>query len=174
MRWFAAVCLLFAACSTPTHLSRDEARPFPAPARSAPVAVAPRVSVVENSQPVDEAATQAWLQQQIERRRAENPEPEPIYRYVEQIVEHPVYVERPVYPSDPYSYRGLGWDECGEPVYVARRRWHHAPDCSPFPIHTALGAGIGAIIGHQSHHRDRGALIGGGLGLLLDLGRWCR
>lgn len=41
-----------------------------------------------------------------------------------------------------------------------------------FPINTAVGAGIGAIIGHQRGRRDRGALIGGGVGLLFDLNRW--
>ncbi len=33
-------------------------------------------------------------------------------------------------------------------------------------IGTAAGAGIGAIIGHQSGNRDKGALIGGAAGAL--------
>lgn len=178
MRSAAVAFCLLAACSAPAHLVRDDARPFPAATRQEPEPLPTRGPDAGAFQPVDESATQAWLQQQIERRRAEHPEPEPIYRYVEQVVEKPVYVEYPVYTAEPchepYSDRGVGWDDRGEPVYVARHRWYREPDCSPFPIHTALGAGIGAIIGHQSHHRDRGALIGGGLGLLLDLGRWCR
>ena len=32
--------------------------------------------------------------------------------------------------------------------------------------------GLGAIIGHQSGHRDEGAAIGAGIGLLFDLARW--
>ena len=43
-----------------------------------------------------------------------------------------------------------------------------------FPINAAVGAGVGAILGHQSGRRDAGALIGGGIGLLFDLGRWLR
>jgi hypothetical protein len=44
----------------------------------------------------------------------------------------------------------------------------------PFPFHTVLGAGIGAVIGHQSGQRSAGAWIGGGIGLALDLQRWSR
>ena len=35
-----------------------------------------------------------------------------------------------------------------------------------------LGAGIGAIIGHQSGHRTQGAVIGAASGLLLDSMNW--
>ena len=41
-----------------------------------------------------------------------------------------------------------------------------------FPVNTVVGAGVGAVIGHQRGRRDRGALIGAGLGLLFDLNRW--
>ena len=54
------------------------------------------------------------------------------------------------------------------------RRSYRAGRPSRFPVNTAVGAGIGAIIGHQSGRRDRGALIGGGIGLLFDLSRWSR
>ena len=40
---------------------------------------------------------------------------------------------------------------------------------STFPIHTLAGAGIGAIIGHQSDHEAQGAWIGAGVGLLFDV-----
>ncbi len=43
-----------------------------------------------------------------------------------------------------------------------------------FPVNTFVGAGVGALIGRHSHHRGRGALIGGSIGLLLDIGRWWR
>ncbi|MFK7738866.1 MAG: hypothetical protein AB8H80_00985 [Planctomycetota bacterium] len=43
-----------------------------------------------------------------------------------------------------------------------------------FPVNTAIGAGIGAIVGHQRGRRGRGALVGSGIGLLFDLARWTR
>ncbi|HEY3226883.1 MAG TPA: glycine zipper family protein [Planctomycetota bacterium] len=49
------------------------------------------------------------------------------------------------------------------------------PDMSLFPFVSdtvLLGAGVGAIIGHQSGHRTRGALIGAGAGFLLDRWSW--
>jgi len=49
------------------------------------------------------------------------------------------------------------------------------PDMSLFPFVSdtvLLGAGVGAIIGHQSGHRTRGALIGAGAGFLLDRLAW--
>ncbi|HTF57707.1 MAG TPA: glycine zipper family protein [Planctomycetota bacterium] len=49
------------------------------------------------------------------------------------------------------------------------------PDMSLFPFVSdtvLLGAGVGAIIGHQSGHRTRGALIGAGAGFLLDRWTW--
>jgi hypothetical protein len=49
---------------------------------------------------------------------------------------------------------------------------HRSYRRSRFPVNTVVGAGIGAIIGHQRGRRDRGALIGGGVGLLFDLNRW--
>ena len=62
--------------------------------------------------------------------------------------------------------------------YVDEQGWYVATapqpryDETPFPINTALGAGLGAIIGNQSGHSERGAWIGSGVGLLLDIGRW--
>jgi hypothetical protein len=40
-----------------------------------------------------------------------------------------------------------------------------------FPVGTAVGAGVGAVIGNQSGRRGRGAAIGAGLGLLFDITR---
>lgn len=82
--------------------------------------------------------------------------------------------EPPVYEPIPPSGRAAA----SYPVYVdwyddvqyGRRRWHEPV----FPVNTLVGAGIGAAIGHQSHHRNRGALIGGSVGLLFDLARWSR
>ena len=60
--------------------------------------------------------------------------------------------------ADPYA-RGYCEPRCREP-------W--------FPVGTAVGAGIGAVIGEVSNgHATDGAWIGGGIGLLFDLGRTC-
>jgi hypothetical protein len=92
------------------------------------------------------------------------------YRTFTQTVEVPVevVVEREVaVPGEPYYVGTRGyrdWDEYDR----ARRRgtW--------FPVNTVVGAGVGAIIGHQRGHRGRGALIGAHAGLLLDVARWWR
>lgn len=67
----------------------------------------------------------------------------------------------------------------GEPVYVGTRGYRDWYDYDRarrrgpwFPVHTVVGAGVGAIIGHQHGHRGRGAWIGAHTGLLLDLARW--
>ena len=125
----------------------------------------------------NEGATNQWLQQQVEERNARNPEraPEPVYQVVEKEV--PVYVDRPVhhyYRAPRYDYGGYGWDDCGEPVYGYRTYGYYGDRHrhSGFPVHTALGAGMGAIIGNQFHHQSgRGAAIGAGVGLLIDLFR---
>lgn len=100
----------------------------------------------------------------------------PTYRTVVHVVEVPV--EAPVRvqawadtqpQSSPYDPSYDAWVDAYR-YQDSRRRWREPF----FPINTALGAGVGAIIGHQSHRRGRGALIGGGLGLLLDLDRWFR
>ena len=93
----------------------------------------------------------------------------PTYRTVIHVVEQPVYIAPPAENEARWD-EGV-WDE-GE--WDAARRYERV-DVPPrpwFPVHTALGAGIGAIIGHQSGDRAEGAWIGGSLGLLLDLGRW--
>ncbi len=95
----------------------------------------------------------------------------PIYRTVIEIVEVPVEgrVEMPqVYEPEPRrDYRQ--YDD-----YLRYRSSyrHRSYRRSRFPVNTVVGAGIGAIIGHQRGRRDRGALIGGGVGLLFDLNRW--
>ncbi len=127
------------------------------------------------SAPTNEDATRAWFDRTIEERRSANPAqpPAPIY----QTVERTVYVDRPTFYSDMYAgygtgdYRGYGYDEYGQPLYVQPYYYRSRGHRSTFPVNTAIGAGIGAIIGHQSHHRDRGAAIGAGIGLLFDLAR---
>ncbi len=95
----------------------------------------------------DSEARRAWFEQEIERARYVPPPP-------------PVET-RIVYERVPYD----------DGYYVRQ------PDCRyddgpSFPINTAAGASLGAIIGNQSGHCDEGALIGAGIGLLFDFARW--
>jgi hypothetical protein len=187
--------LSFAACQGPSYASRPELPPRivatpPAAATSGEATGAPTAPVTADNpqtqqwlqQEIDRAAppapahftppvngttneqaTQQWLQQQIEERNARNPEqpPAPIY----QTVEHTTYVDRPVYSQD------QNYDDRGQPVYGSPyygNPYYGHP--STFPVHTAIGAGMGAIIGNQFHHQSgQGAAIGAGVGLLLDL-----
>jgi len=87
----------------------------------------------------------------------------------------PLPIARPnVYVVDSPRYRRGDWN--GE-VWVAADPWGvpYAPYYKRprvrFPVNTAVGAGIGAIVGHQRGRRHRGALIGGSIGLLFDLQR---
>lgn len=86
------------------------------------------------------------------------------------------YVEVPV--GAPEATNAAGGEVVSSDVYPAYvdyyRRDGHRWRGPYFPVNTAFGAGIGALIGHQSRHRGRGALIGGSIGLLLDIGRWWR
>ena len=90
----------------------------------------------------------------------------PVYRSFVERVEVPV--ERVVEVAPP----ARTYD-----VYVedpSRRSAPRRRASNPFPVQTAIGAGVGAVLGHQAGRRDAGALIGGGIGLLFDLGRWSR
>ncbi|MHC5064643.1 MAG: glycine zipper family protein [Planctomycetota bacterium] len=111
-----------------------------------PPANLPPAVVSVRDQPVyeNEEATQDFLQLQIDRSTEVKPPEEPAVRAFERTV----YV-------DQYG------DSRPSPV----RR-------STFPIQTAIGAGVGAIIGHQSGDRGEGAAIGAGVGLLLDFMSW--
>jgi len=93
----------------------------------------------------------------------------PIYRTVVEVVEVPVEVR-----SEPQQSSG------GQPLsyvdpyddYLRYRESSQPRRGSWVPVNTLVGAGIGAIIGNQSGDSDQGALIGGGIGLLMDLTRW--
>lgn len=105
-------------------------------------------------QELNEDATRAWLDRTIEERRAANPDVPPTP------IQETVYVDRPVYHQ---GYPVNGYDAYGQPVY------QQCPQPSTtFPLNTLVGAGVGAAIGHQSHHQNEGAWIGAGIGLLLD------
>jgi hypothetical protein len=118
-------------------------------------------------QQTNEEATRAWLDRTIEERRNANLPPEPL---PQQTVERTVYVDRP-YPEGDTGY-GYSYDRSGQLVYGQYSSPGYGYNPS-FPIHTALGAGVGAVIGNQFHHQSgRGAAIGAGVGLLLDLAHW--
>lgn len=147
---FSSVVLLGVACTAPRHLPRA---PLAAPptVRSAPVERAvpsPLVVPVSVASVRDPAAGDAAVVDQEPELRTTV-----VYRSVVERVEVPVerVVEVPVV---------VGGD------VVARRPRRSR---GTFPLHTALGAGVGAIIGHQHGRRGRGAWIGGGVGLLFDL-----
>ncbi|MFT4842603.1 MAG: hypothetical protein ACI8UD_003148 [Planctomycetota bacterium] len=86
-------------------------------------------------------------------------------------VEVPVAVQGQAEPSVVYVNSGRGYSTYDDYLYN-RRSYRDRQRGSRFPINTVVGAGVGAIIGHQRGRRDRGALIGGGVGLLFDLNRW--
>jgi hypothetical protein len=87
------------------------------------------------------------------------------YRSVVQVVEVPT----PVAQSDRSGDDGNWRDEA---YRYADRQWQRQRSRRGwFPINTAVGAGVGAIIGHQSGRRGRGALLGASTGLLFDFQR---
>lgn len=146
-----ATLALAAACSAPQYSKRTSPVPPPPPL--------PAQAPAEPMAPADEEATRAWLDEAIERApRVEPPEP------IVQVVERPVYV---------YDRRDRYYGGYGRRGYYSYDpyRGHYRPR-STFPLNTALGAGIGAIIGHQDGHRGEGALIGGSIGFLLDTVPW--
>jgi len=146
---------------------QSPAQQSPAQQQSPPPVVQPQAPP-QPAQQTNEEATRAWLDRTIEERRNANP-PVPMQQ---QPVERTVYVERP-YPEGGASY-GYGYDQGGQPVYGPYSSpGYGANPYGSFPIHTALGAGMGAVIGNQFHHQSgRGAAIGAGVGLLLDLAHW--
>ena len=138
--------------ATQRFLDQEIERQTPAPRLPAPHADRYRARAQDPTPPAatDEAATNRFLDTEIERRRTVQAVPEPTY-VVERVYE-PVYVDR-------VEYRDVG-------------SWEYRQYRSRFPWNTAVGAGLGAIIGHQSGRRDRGAAIGAGVGLLFDIARW--
>lgn len=179
----AVVVLVCAgACSTP----RVEQPPSP-PHRI----VAPARIDAPARTPIDEQATERFLDQEIARRSPPPPEPTLTNadRYRQQraaarerkttdeaatelFLDHEIERRRSAAPV--VEPRTIIVREYGTMPVEVRESWHYGRDRyrSRFPWNTALGAGLGAVIGHQSGHRDEGAAIGAGLGLLFDLSRW--
>lgn len=151
--WFS---MLLAACAPARYAARTEPVP-PAPVQES-------AQVTHPAMPQhDEAATQKWLEGEIERaKEVQPPPPPPRVEVVERVVEKPVRV----YDSDPYyarTYYPYGYGYSYYPYATPRRS-------STFPANTILGAGVGALIGRHNHRTARGVWIGSSLGFLLD---WC-
>jgi len=141
----------FAACSSPEYARRMPHSPAPAMplARTSP----PPSALPSGAPSTDEAATRAWLDEEIERHR---------------------YVPPPVEESEPVADAArtvqVGSDPRYDPYYQYGPRYESPPSHgTTFPLNTVVGAGLGAVIGHQSGNRGQGAWIGGSLGLLVDL-----
>lgn len=91
------------------------------------------------------------------------------YRTFTRTVEVPVevVVEREVPVQTGGGHQGSTYGS----GYDYERRRHRA---GWFPVHTVVGAGVGAIIGRHHGHSRRGAWIGAHTGLLFDMARWWR
>jgi len=152
---FSLVAVLTAAaCSTPEHVGRAPLCP--------PLSDRPHAEGVRQERIRAEAdKSPPLVTEPVRQTTRESP---PTYRSIVEYVEVPVPAEPLEAPS---TYVGV--DEWSDDVRSQRR--HREPW---FPVNTAVGAGVGAIIGHQSGRRGRGALIGGSVGLLLDMTRWLR
>ena len=157
MRTVFTVSLLLSvvACAGPRYAERTPPPPPPPPQAAQ---LPPRQDLTPLP-PVNDAATKAWLDREIEHNRYVAPPPPPVPA-VERLADERQLGYQPA-DQDPYAYR---------PYYHYGAYGRSEPPGTTFPLHTALGAGVGAIIGHQSGHRSEGAWIGGGLGLLMDLG----
>lgn len=156
------VCV-FAACASPRVSERSAPVPLGAPV---PV-VAPaefRRADADKSAPLPMASLPPLAESMV------------TYRTVTETVEvpsEPVVVEASP-PPHAYSYES-------PELYGYEPRYRRYRDREVlFPINTLVGVGIGAAFdhhhhhGHRRHHHHRGAWLGGGIGLLLDLNRLWR
>lgn len=159
----AIAALLSTACSAPQYAVRTEPVAPAEPVRTA-------VPVVRVGIGQDDSVTDTWLKEQIDSAPRVEPPARPELPPLDDGSDREGYddvywQDRTLYGDYPYrpvsNYYDPYWGHYG------RRTWRR----STFPINTALGAGLGAIIGHQRGRRGRGALIGGGVGLLFDLAR---
>ena len=89
---------------------------------------------------------------------------------------HRSVVERRLYNDDRcWTVIGPGYSPFAERAPSYHRNHHRYVRHNSrydFPANTLLYGTLGGIIGHQSKDRDKGILIGGTYGLLLDLMRW--
>lgn len=158
------LALVAGACAAPKPLPRQALAPAAATTVPAEIeAGRVRTEAVERRTPPVEVAPPQQPNVPIEPNPARPSAP--VFRSFVETVEVPV--ERVVEVEVPRQ----GYDRYD--AYVDSRRVRRR-GTTPFPVGTAIGAGVGAIIGHQDGNRGRGALIGSGIGLLLDLSRWSR
>jgi hypothetical protein len=152
---WVVLAVAIAGCSAPPRSS--EPPPVSRVQPPAPRYVeTPRERMGGKAAPLDQAASDRFLQEQIARRAAAPPIKEPMPAPAPEVRYHELpggY--RYAYPHR-YGYRRYGG-------------WYGA---TPVAWNTALGAGLGAVIGHQDGKTWEGAAIGGGVGLLLDWMRW--
>lgn len=139
--------LLAAACSAPPVAVTGEVPPPVVHVDSVPAA---RPSAGQRLRPVDPAATDAWL----------NAQREELLRREEAEREHELAMARASAPVQAVQRERIVYERA------------HRDPVHTFPWNTALGATTGAIIGSTSCDAAEGALIGGSIGLFLDLCRW--
>lgn len=142
----ALLCsVLTVACSTPPVAVAGDVPPPVVQVESAAKPCTGRLL-----RPVDPAATDAWLSAQREemlrREQAER--------------EHELALACAPAPVQSVQHER-----------IVHERVHREPGHA-FPWNTALGATTGAIIGSTSCDTAEGVLIGGSIGLFLDLCRW--
>lgn len=178
-RAFLACCVLLGASCATHPVSSVDVPPATEPWRSAP-ATRPRAEIRGPEAPAAEgpavdgtsdAATDRWLSEQIGTRIEEERQEQQArtnaeaYRRAErQSRQRERVIERRTVYESPYYERPY-YDD-GD---VYRRHSYGF-----FPWNTLFFGGLGAVIGHQSGHRDRGLAIGAGVGLLLDTARASR
>ena len=150
------VALLLGACSA--------AKPLPRQAL-APAATAQRAQPVPGRARTEATERQALLRPQALVERTSNAARP--YATLRRSV-----VEEAVAEASPPPRAAPSYDAYGD--YLERRPAPRRRRETSFPVNTAVGAGFGAVLGHQAGRRDEGALIGGGIGLLFDLARWSR
>jgi hypothetical protein len=155
----ALLMMTLAACAAPMPLPRAELAP--------PLMIEPvQISLERVRADRDQSAPIPSLGVASEDRVSQGVFRSPVtYRMVTETIEVPVRPEERYELQPSYS----SYD-----AYLRERNQREDRRTTAFPVNTAVGAGIGAIIGNQSGNRDRGALIGSGVGLLFDLGRWLR
>lgn len=159
--------------ATRRFLDREIERQSPPVAPDAPRIDAPR-------QQTNEEATRRYLDEEIERRGLAQadmkppPPPPPAPPVVERVVpmqwpeEYGWRYGTPAYDGYGHEYH---WGPTWRRPYVSR--YHHGHSVvGALPWYTAYGAGVGALFGRAAGHTGRGAAIGAGVGLLLDMGRW--
>lgn len=170
---FLLAGLSLCACQAPGPSSRQALAPA-AGASVAPLAGRPTAPVesVERAAPLDTAPLNAARQTP----RASTAPTANIARPTAPLRRAVVAEAEPVAqePRGPYEGpRGYALEPVDYDRYLDQR-FERSRRPTAFPINTAVGAGIGAVIGNQRGRSRQGAWIGAGVGLLFDLGRWAR